>query len=201
MAACGLLLTVLLLVVANEVSPANTRKSGITLDLCGSLQASKEIIINIVAQNDETRQAKITGDGNTKQYKVQIDGASLQQGNKYQFQSQQKSIKQVTVTSTASHICVNALVIDTIIVVDQPTDFKTTCPTPSPDAVLERPCKQFGVSIDVSKLFVCPERLKDLLLRQKIVTATPGSQATDGEPPTYDITNECSKHHLRLLRA
>ena len=201
MAACGLLLTVLLLVVANEVSSSNTRKSGITLDLCGSLQSSKEIIINIVAQNDETRQAKITGDGNTKQYKVQIDGASLQQGNKYQFQSQQKSIKQVTVTSTASHICVNALVIDTIIVVDQPTDFKTTCPTPSPDAVLERPCKQFGVSIDVSKLFVCPERLKDLLLRQKIVTATPGSQATDGEPPTYDITNECSKHHLRLLRA
>ena len=96
----------------------------------------------------------------------------------------------MTVTSTASHICVNALVIDTIIVVDQPTDFKTTCPTPSPDAVLERPCKQFGVSIDVSRLFVCPERLKDLLLKQKIVTATPGSQPTDGEPPTYDITND-----------
>ena len=190
MAACGLLLTVLLLVVANEVSSSSTRKSGITLDLCGSLQASKEIIVNIVAQNDETRQARITGDGNTKQYKVQIDGASLQQDDKYQFQSQQKSIKQVTVTSTASHICVNALVIDTIIVVDQPTDFKTTCPTPSPDAVLERPCKQFGVSIDVSRLFVCPERLKDLLLKQKIVTATPGSQATDGEPPTYDITND-----------
>lgn len=190
MAACGLLLTVLLLVVANEVSSSSTGKSGITLDLCGSLQASKEIIINIVAHNDETRQARITGDGNTKQYKVQIDGASLQQDDKYQFQSQQKSIKQVTVTSTASHICVNALVIDTIIVVDQPTDFKTTCPTPSPDAVLERPCKQFGVSIDVSRLFVCPERLKDLLLKQKIVTATPGSQATDGEPPTYDITND-----------
>ena len=84
----------------------------------------------------------------------------------------------------------NALVIDTIIVVDQPTDFKTTFPTPSPDAVLERPCKQFGVSIDVSKLFVCPERLKDLLLKQKTVTATPGSQPTDGEPPTYDITND-----------
>ena len=104
MAACGLLLTVLLLVVANEVSSSNTRKSGVTLDLCGSLQVSKEIIINIVAQNDETRQAKITGDGNTKQYKVQIDGASLQQDDKYQFQSQQKLIKQVTVTSTASHI-------------------------------------------------------------------------------------------------
>ena len=70
MAACGLLLTVLLLVLANEVSSSNTRKSGLTLDLCGSLQASKEIIINIVAQNGETRQAKITGDGNTKQYKV-----------------------------------------------------------------------------------------------------------------------------------
>ena len=40
MAACGLLLTVLLLVVANEVSSSSTRKSGITLDLCGSLQAS-----------------------------------------------------------------------------------------------------------------------------------------------------------------
>ena len=190
MATCGLLVTVLLLALANEVSSSNTCKSALTLELCGSLQERKEITIDIVAQNDETRQAKITGDGNTKQYKVQIDGATLQQDDKYQFQSQQKSIKQVTVTSTASHICVNALVIDTIIVVDQPTDFKTTCPTPSPDAVLERPCKQFGVSIDVSRLFVCPERLKDLLLKQKIVTATPGSQATDGEPPTYDITND-----------
>ena len=190
MATCGLLVTVLLLVLANEVSSSNTRKSALTLELCGSLNASKEIIINITAQNDETRQAKITGDGNTKQYKVQIDGASLQQDDKYQFQSQQKSIKQVTVTSTASHICVNALVIDTIIVVDQPTDFKTTCPTQSPDAVLERPCKQFGASIDVSKLFVCPNRLEDLLLKQKIVTATPGSQPTDGEPPTYDIKND-----------
>ena len=199
MATCGLLVTVLLLVLANEVSSSNIRKSGITLDLCGSLQASKEIIINIVPQNDETRQAKITGDGNIKQYKVYIDGASLQQGDKYQFHTQQKSIKQVTVNSTASHICVNALVIDTIIVVDQPTDFKTTCPTPSPDAVLERPCKQFGVSIDVSKLFVCPERLKDLLLKQKIITATAGSQATDGEPPAYDITNDMLQASSAIL--
>ena len=94
----------------------------------------------------------------------------------------------MTVTSSASHICVSALVIDTIIVVDQPTDFKTTCPTPSP--VLERPCKQFGASIDVSKLFVCPERLKDLLLKQNLVTATPGSQPTDGEPPKYSTIND-----------
>ena len=190
MATCGLLQAVLLLVLANEVSSSNTRKSGLTLELCGSLQASKEIDIDIVAQNNKTIQAKITGDGNTKQYKVHIDGASLQQGDKYQFHTQQKSIKQVTVNSTASHICVNALVINTIIVVDQPTDFNTTCPNRSSDAVLERPCKQFGVSIDVSKLFVCPERLKDLLLKQEIVTATPGSQPTDGEPPTYDITND-----------
>ena len=186
----GLLGTVLLLVLANEVSSSNTGKSALMLELCGSLHASKEIIINIITQNDETGQAKFSGDGNTKQYNVKIDGASLQQEDKYQFQSQQKAIKQVTVTSTASHICVNALVIDTIIVVDQPTDFKTTCPNLSPDAVLERPCKQFGVSINVSELFVCPERLKDLLLKQNIVTATPGSQPTDGEPPTYDITND-----------
>ena len=66
MATCGRLVTVLLLVLANEVSSSNTGKSGLTLELCGSLQASQKIIIKIVPQNDKTRQAKITVDMNTK---------------------------------------------------------------------------------------------------------------------------------------
>ena len=41
-------------------------------------------------------------------------------------------------------------------------------PHSSPEE-LERLCKTFGDSIDVSKLFVCPEQLKDLLLKKKVI--------------------------------
>lgn len=192
MANGDLLVAVLLLVFVNGVfsSASSTRTSALTLDLCDTLQASKEITIDIVSHNDEPRQAVIRGDGSKSHYEVNIPGASLLQESEYVFQSEQKTIKSVTLTSTASRICVNALVVDTIIVVDQPTDFKSTCPATSPEE-LERPCKQFGVSIDVSRIFVCPERLKDLLLKEKIVHVKPGSEQTpEGEPPTYDITND-----------
>lgn len=191
MAKAALLVIAFLSVFVNAVfcSSPSIRRSALTLDLCSSLQASKQIVIDIVAQNDKTRQATIIGDGSKAHYEITIDGASLQPDDEYQFQSEQKSIKRVKLTSTA--ICVKALVIDTIIVVDQPTDFKTTCPTPSPpDVVPERPCKEFRDSIDVSKLFVCPERLKDLLLEDKLVTIRPESEETVGEPPVYDITND-----------
>ena len=171
-------------------SASSTRQSALTFDLCGPLQGGKEITIDIVAQNDESRKVTIDGDGSTSHYETNIPGAGLLQGDEYQFQFEQKTIKSVTVTSTANPICVNALVVDTIIVVDQPTDFMSTCPSSSPED-LERPCKQLGVSIDVSKLFVCPERLKDLLLKEKVVQIKPGSQtATDNEPPIYGITGD-----------
>lgn len=66
----------------------------------------------------------ISGDGSKSHYGEKILGASLQQESEYQFKSEQRTIKLVTVTSTANLICVKALVVDMIIVVDQPTDFK-----------------------------------------------------------------------------
>jgi len=192
MANGNLLVSVLLLVLVNGFFPStlSTRQSALTLDLCDPLQGGKQITIDIVSQKDESRKVTINGDGSKSHYAEKIPGASLLQGSEYQFQSEQKTIKSVTVTSTANQICVNALVVDTIIVVDQPTDFMNTCPSSAPED-LERPCKQLGVSIDVSRLFVCPEQLKDLLLKKQIVQIKPGSQTTpENEPPTYGIIGD-----------
>ena len=192
MANTNLLVPVLLSVLINVFFPSafSIRQSALTLDLCDPLQGGTEITIDIVAQNDESRKVTINGEGSESHYERNIPGASLLQGSEYQFQSEQKTIKSVTVTSTANPICVNALVVDTIIVVDQPTDFMNTCPSSAPED-LERPCKELGVSIDVSKLFVCPEQLRDLLLKKELVQVKPGSQTTpENEPPTYDITDD-----------
>ena len=188
----NLLVSVLLLVLVNGFFPSvfSSRQSALSLELCDPLQGGKEITIDIVAQNDESRKVAIDGDGSKSHYAVNIPGASLQQGSEYQFQSEQKTIKSVTVTSTANQLCVNGLVVDTIIVVDQPTDFMNTCPSSAPEDLV-RPCKQLGVSIDVSRLFVCPEQLKDLLLKTEIVQIRPGSQTNaKNKPPTYDITDD-----------
>lgn len=170
-------------------SASSIRQSALTLDLRESLQAGKKITIDIVAHNDESKKAAITGNG-SKHYVVNVPEASFLRESKYQFQFEQKTIKSVTLTSTEIHFCVNALVVDTIIVVDQPTDFKDICPPSSPEE-LERPCKQLGVPIDVSRLFVCPERLKDLFFENNLFKITNGSKPTpEGKPPTYDITDD-----------
>lgn len=188
-----LLVSVLLLVLVNGFFPSvfSTRpQSALTLDLCDALQKGKEITIHIVAQNDESKRVTINGDGSKSHYEENIPGASLLQGSEYQFQSKQKAIKSVTVTSSANQICVNALVVDTIIVVDQPTDFMNACPSSAPEG-LERPCKQLGVLIDVSRLFVCPEQLKDLLLKEELIQIKPESGTTaENEPPTYGILSD-----------
>ena len=122
----GSLLVSVLLLVLDEFLPSvsSARRSALTLDLCDPLQASKQTTIDFVARNDQTRRVTISGDGSKSHYGEKIPGVSLQQESEYQFKSEQRTIKLVTVTSTANPICVKALVVDMIIVVDQPTDFK-----------------------------------------------------------------------------
>ena len=115
----NLLVSFLLLVLINGFFPSvfSSRQSALTLELCDPLQGGKEMTIDIVAQNDESRKVTIDGDGSKSHYAVNIPGASLLPGNEYQFQSKQKTIKSVTVSSSVYQICVNALVVDMIIVV------------------------------------------------------------------------------------
>ena len=188
------LVSVLLLVFVSGFLPSAspTRQSALTLDLCDSfkLEASEDITIDIDAHSGESRKVAIAGDGSKSHYEVKIKGPSLPREGEYQFEFVQKTIKSVTVTSTAAQVCVKALVVDMIIVVDQPTDFNDTCSSSSPEE-LERPCKQFGDPIDISKLYVCPERLKELLLEKNVIRRKNRSESTRKvQPPTYDITDD-----------
>ena len=195
MARAGLLLAVFWLALVNDAYTSDTtRYSALTLVLCKTLQKSKVIGVRILAVNGQRKNQNIAGDGETLLFKLDI-GKKLKaqkqnaDTDRYQFQIKQNTIEQVTLTSSANHICVKALVVDTIIVVDQPTDFKSSCS--NSQAVLERPCKRLGKAIDVSRIFVCPERLKDLLVKKGLATmVTPGTGTTGGAPPTYDIIND-----------
>ena len=74
-----------------------------------------------------------------------------------------------------------------------------TCPSVAPED-LERPCKQLGVSIDVSRLFVCPEQLKDLLLKEQLVEIKPESETIpENEPPTVGIINDMLKASSTII--
>jgi len=171
-------------------STSSSFQSALTLDLCNTSQSSEEITIEIVPHDNVTRNVVINTTKTESKY-VETLGAIFIQKSEYKFQYEQKNIRSVTLNSTAAQICVKALVVDMIIVVDQQTDFMKTCPF-STLIELERPCKQFGDSINVSRLFVCPERLKDLLLKKEIVRRKTGSTGSksDPKPPTYDIVGD-----------
>ncbi|KAJ7351909.1 hypothetical protein OS493_034513 [Desmophyllum pertusum] len=105
----------------------------------------------------------------------------------------QTNVKHVKVTST-QEICFQALVVDTTIIIDQPTDFKASCPT---DAVEDSlPCKEFNSR--VKPVLICPQALTDLLKKKGVIENEPTQRPRPNsfETPTYDITNDMGQASL-----
>ena len=201
MAVVPLLLFSLLLIFANEVDPSLSPgvKSALTANFeCRSVPGT-QIKVKIVAQNGETSEITIqTVEGKTN-YEVEIPTTGdLGQSTAFKYQFEQTSLKEVTLTSSADYICVNALVVNTAVVVDQPTDFRTSCPTNTDGDVPDRPCKPLGSPIVMSRLFICPQRIKALLLKKSLITATPTKQPKRGETPVYDITGDMAEASLAI---
>lgn len=103
----------------------------------------------------------------------------------------QKTIRKVKLTSTheSQVVCVQALVVDVTIMIDQPTEFKHNCPeTPDVD---DLPCRQFGD--DILRPFICPQKLTDLLQTKHQINSLPEEMPTDFQPPVYDIANDMAQ--------
>ena len=98
----------------------------------------------------------------------------------------QHEVKHIRVISQNA-ICFQALVIDTTIIIDRPTNFKDSCKMNDENAM---PCKELRAK--VKPVFICPDALTKLLKVKGVIknapTGNPGPR--DFEPPTYDITND-----------
>ncbi|XP_028404278.1 uncharacterized protein LOC114526931 [Dendronephthya gigantea] len=201
MAAAPLLLFSFLIILGHEVHPSHPAsvKSALTANLeCHSVP-DIQITVKVVAQNEETTQVNIqTAQGKTN-YEAELPTTGdLGESTAFKYQFEQSALKEVTLTSSSDYICVNALVVNTAVVVDQPTDFKTICPTDTDSVIPDRPCKLLGTPIDMSSLFICPQRVKDLLTKKSMISETPRTEPKRGEPPVYDITGDMAGASLAI---
>ena len=84
-------------------------------------------------------------------------------------------------------ICFQSLVVDTTIIIDQPTFFKESCEEDGENTAL---CQQ-KVS-EVQPAFVCPEALAKLLQESGFLRSMPTEKPGPNvfTPPIYDITDD-----------
>ena len=158
------------------------QQSSLTLVLCPETPTLEHsITVEIVGDKDED-------DRGTP---VRITGSQSPFENPIGDIYPQKTIRKVKLTSTheSQVVCVQALVVDVTIMIDQPTEFKHTCPeTPDVD---DLPCRQFGDDILLPQ--ICPQKLTELLQTEHQINSVPEEMPTDFQPPVYDITNDMAQ--------
>lgn len=164
---------------AKGAARSAVQRSALTLHLCPDTpRLLGSLTVEIVG--DTVTTVRVPGGEETiTPYKIQLTGDAFPQN----------TIQRVKLTNEGSDsICVEALVVDTTIICDQPTDFMESCPnSPQADAL---PCKQFGDYVQAVN--ICPEKLTTLLLTKNQINARPNQEpaSTDFTPPVYDITND-----------
>lgn len=96
----------------------------------------------------------------------------------------------ISVGQSSREICIEALVVDTFIIVDQPTIFKATC-TSRDRANPIRPCKE--LNSHVQPVPICPEALTTLLKDKKVIPTDAQIEKTgpqDFRVPEYNTIND-----------
>ena len=102
----------------------------------------------------------------------------------------QSNVTYISVGQSSREICIEALVVDTIIIVDQPTIFKATC-TSRDRANPIRPCKE--LNSHVQPVPICPEALTTLLKERQVIPRDAQIEKTgpqDFKVPEYNTIND-----------
>lgn len=102
----------------------------------------------------------------------------------------QNNVNYISVGQSSREICIEALVVDTIIIVDQPTIFKATC-TLRDRANPIRRCKE--LNSDVQPVPICPEALTALLKDKQVIPRNAQIEKTgpqDFKVPEYNTIND-----------
>jgi len=100
----------------------------------------------------------------------------------------QNDVKFVKYESARHEICFQSLVVDTTIIIDQPTFLNKSCLDDD-----TRPCKEWAS--ELHPVPVCPEVLTKLLKDKGDLISLPSEMSgpNEFEPPVYDITNDMAE--------
>ena len=177
-----LLLVSFVLELSFSVGQENNDLSAVSYNLCEGSPENVNFKIKVRPKDrGDTLSAKFKG----KTRQKNLDG-KIEQAN----------VKDVRVISK-QEICFQALVVDTTIIVDQPTDFKTACPTPPDNDAF--PCKELRSR--VKPVLICPQALTKLLKKKGVIQTDPSERPGPNsfETPTYDITNDMRQASLVIV--
>ena len=161
-------------VLSLSVTQESTDRSAVSFTLCEGFAGEVDVRITVKPKQGKRVFARLRGETRQKSLNGKIA---------------QKNVKHVKVISD-HEICFQALVVDTTIIVDQPTNFKVSCEANEEHDTSALPCKELGAK--VKPVLICPEALTKLLRENGVISTDPTETLgpRDFEPPTYDITSD-----------
>ena len=127
--------------------------SAISFSLCEDFTRDVNFKIKIRAKDKHGQKGKTLS--------TRFKGTTRQKNLKGKIE--QTNVKYVKIIS-AQEICFQALVVDTTVIIDQPTDFKASCPTESAVKAHPLPCEEFKAR--VKPALICPQALTELLKKK-----------------------------------
>ena len=164
-------------------------RSFISLSLCGDFKVAFDFTIDVYGSYYRNPQSYAVVQPDKESVKIRGKGIRTFQRS-LGAKILQNNVTYISVGQSSREICIEALVVDTIIIVDQPTIFKVTC-TSGDRANPIRPCKQ--LNSNVRPVPICPEALTTLLKDREVIPRDaqikkPGPQ--DFKVPEYNIIND-----------
>ena len=158
-----------------------SQKSGVSVAFCDDFQTTRNASFEITAKTLEPV------DGRSL-FSTRIVPSRGMQRYDLPLLIRQKGVKHITVFSTSGEdLCLQAMVVDTNIYVDLPTNFKTTCSAEDETSI--PPCKEF--KSDLEPLKVCPNKISELLKRKQLIDSTPAlDPERPFEVPKYNAIND-----------
>ena len=165
---------------AEKVS--KTQKSGVSVAICDDFQATRNAFLEISSKTLEPVDGRPL-------FNERIESIPGVQRYALPLLIRQKGEKHIKVFSNSGEdLCLQAMVVDTNIYVDLPTNFKTNCSAEDKTSI--PPCKEF--ESDLIPLKVCPNKISELLKKKKLIDSMPAPdpEARPFEVPKYNAIND-----------
>ena len=162
---------------AEKVS--KTQKSGVSVAICDDFQATRNAFLEISSKTLEPVDGRPL-------FNARIESIRGVQRYDLPLLIRQKGEKHIKVSG--EDLCLQAMVVDTKIYVDLPTNFKTNCSAEDKTSI--PPCKEF--ESDLIPLKVCPNKISELLKKKKLIDSMPAPdpEARPFEVPKYNAIND-----------
>lgn len=161
---------------------SKSQRSGVSVAICDDLQAARNAFFEISSKTLEPVDGRPL-------FNATIEPIRGVQRYFLPLLIRQKGEKHIKVFSNSEEdLCLQAMVVDTNIYVDLPTNFKTNCSAEDKTSI--PPCKEF--ESDLKPLKVCPNKISELLKKKRLIDSMPAPdpEARPFEVPKYSAIND-----------